>query len=371
MGIKDTFVSLYVKKFVIPGALVLDKPGFVNFNVSGKTPMFARQVIIPETFFVNLETMLIAKFGNKGKQILYSTGKKFGYRFALIGNFMKKGDASNSEIAEYIGIVSKFVEGTYASKISGKFDVANSKVEYDLNNFVIISKLDRGYFLPNGGTAGLISRLLNDKTIEVVDTGINGNHHLICMQEAKLSELKYNYLTETDLDGLDLEEEYAARNQVKDYPKDATSFKQLLDSKYFSYADGIIRHGEERYFLLEVSAWYLIEKELAKYDGAMQILEAASRETGARLLSTNTTNELARILTATGWGNPQILLKKGKVSLILTTVPWTKFYKEVNFAVLRGLLEGMLSKIHSREVMLNAPSVDLTQISLTLLFEEA
>ena len=371
MGIKDTFVSLYIKKFVMPHSLVIDKPGFVNFNLSGKTSMFARQVIMPESFLVGLESRLISKFGDKGKQMLYSLGKKFGYRFALIGNFIKRGDVPESELAEFVGIVSKFVEGTYASEISGDFDVPNSSIRYRLKNFIVISKLGYGYFLPVGGTAGLVARLFNDSSIEVINSSKDGEYDILeCAPLEKLKQKFSNLLVEDDLSGLEVEPEYAPVNQVQEISS-ATSFKQLLDSGYFSYADGIIKHGDQRYFLLEISGWYLLEKELSKNAEAMNVLCECAIETGRDLPTTGSTAEICQILTATGWGNPMILSSSGKASVVMTHVPWTKYYLEVKFSILNGFLSGMLSRVYGREVRLKDPVVDFSTGQLSLQFDEA
>ena len=63
MAIKDNFVGLYIRRFVIPGALVFNKPGFVDFKISGKTSIYARQIFYPEDFLSNLSLVLLGLLG--------------------------------------------------------------------------------------------------------------------------------------------------------------------------------------------------------------------------------------------------------------------------------------------------------------------
>ncbi|MCK5477167.1 MAG: hypothetical protein KAI55_04565, partial [Candidatus Aenigmarchaeota archaeon] len=168
MDIKDSLVRLYVRKYIIPRALIFDKPGFVDFKISGKTEIFARQIILPEDFFVKFEQKIVEEFGEEGEKKLYSMGKIFGYSFAQQGRFENIKDHPGDKVKDWVVVASKFVEGTYASKITQRIDISKKTVDYTLKNFVICRKIGYDFIFAIGGAAGLIAWILQDNKIEGV-----------------------------------------------------------------------------------------------------------------------------------------------------------------------------------------------------------
>ena len=167
MDIKDSVVRFYIQNFIINKSQNIEVPGFVFFKLSGKTPIFVRQVIMPEDFFIYLEELL-AKRGTDAQKSMYSAGKKFGYRFALLGGFSTIKDKRGKDFVDYINIINKFIEGTYASKIECTVNLDYKVCTYSVENFIAINKLGYGYFLPLGAAAGLMSYVFQDPSIEGV-----------------------------------------------------------------------------------------------------------------------------------------------------------------------------------------------------------
>ena len=206
VDIKDDVVRLYVKRFVIPRALIFDKPGFVDFKISGKTNVFARQVLVPENFFVNLEKNIVEEYGKDGKSAMYSIGKKFGYSFSQLGRFENINDHPGNSVKDWIIIASKFVEGTYASEITQTAKIEDKTVDYILKDFVICRKLGYDFFLATGGAAGVIAWLLQDKNIEgyYYDSKLENENHsckVKCAPFDKLNKISTdNVFNENDLD---------------------------------------------------------------------------------------------------------------------------------------------------------------------------
>lgn len=376
MDVKDSVVRLYVKRFILPRALIFDKPGFVDFKISGKTNIFARQVLVPESLFTNFEKNLTEQFGEKGKQILYSIGKKFGYSFSQLGRFENIKDHPGDAVKDWISIASKFVEGTYASEISQTSDVNKKTVNYVLKNFVICRKLGYDYFLANGGAAGVIAWLLQDKTIESVlyDNTFSGEGHVckvMCAPPSVLKEKWDKILIETDLDGLNQDpRSYYSFNEEKDiqYKK---SFQTYLDSKIFTYRNGIIQQGTERFFLMEISGMYLFELGL-KEKSTRETLFNSAVETGKNLfkdIKTNSVSDLMELLSALGWGEVTFLGSKNKFKVVIKYFPWTKWYGDIDFLVISGLLSGIFSTLYKKTIKFNKPSIDISSGSLNLIFE--
>ncbi len=380
MDIKDDVVRLYVKRFVIPKALIFDKPAFVDFKISGKTNVFARQILVPEAFFIQLEKKIVEKYKDEGKSAMYSIGKKFGYSFAQLGRFENINDHPGEAVKDWIIIASKFVEGTYASDIRQTADVGKKTVDYVLKNFVICRNLGYDFFLATGGAAGVIAWLLQDKNIEgyYYDSQFEGEDHTAkvkCAPYETLKEIsKKDVFSENKLDNLkqDVQSYNKFNEEVEiSYTK---SFSNYLDAKVFTYEKGIIKlkSNGERFFLMEVSGLYLLELELKKRGMDKEIFDVAY-EVGKKLFGglENNTQSILELMVALGWGEIMILpAAKGKLQVVINHFPWTGWYKDIDFLITSGILSGILSVTYGRKVNFGKPSVDMNSGYLALVFKE-
>ena len=377
-NLKDSVVRLYVKRFIIPRALIFDKPGFVNFKISGKTTIFLRQLLLPETFFVSFEKKIVEEFGMKGEELLYSIGKKFGYSFAQNGRFENSKDHPGEKIKDWILVADKFVEGTYASRISETIDVKRKSVDYELKNFVVCRKLGYDHIFATGGAAGLLAWILQDKKIEglLYDSKFAKENHrckVKCAPPRILSkEFNEKFFSETDLGSLESDMVvYQKYNKIADITN-KKSFQTFLTSKKFTYSEGIITYEKkERFFLLEVSGMYLLEKGL-KNKRMKQIMFDSAFSTGQNLFVRSNANDLFKtmeLLSALGWGDVIILKSGGRIKVIIRHFPWTKYYKEIDYLIIRGLLSGIFSKICGKNIILKNPEIDVSNGYLTLLFK--
>ncbi len=379
VDLKNEFVKLYIKRFVIPKALIFDKPGFVDFKISGKTNVFARQILMPESFFVNLEESIIKSYGKDGKVAIYSVGKKFGYSFAQLGKFENITELGN-KVKDWIIITSKFVEGTYASEITPTIDLENKTVDYSLKNFVIARKIGYDLFFSTGGTAGLVAWLLQDKTIECYSYDIKLNNQNIYEYKVKSGPKKTleKFITseelfiETNLDNLNQNiSEYIAFNS--EVVITSKSFSNFLDAGIFSYENGIItlKSSNERFFLMESSGMYLLESELKKRkldQSIFNIAYFAGKDMFGGIITDS--KSAADLLTALGWGEVIILNSNKNIQIIINHFPWTNWYKDIDFLIIRGFLSGILSKINNKNLEFNKPILDINKGYLSLLFKE-
>jgi hypothetical protein len=378
MAIQDKIVKLYVKNYIIPHALIFDKPGFVDFRISGKTPIFARQILFPENFFVTFEKQFIEKFGVRGERILYSIGKKFGYSFAQQGHFENIKGNPGKKVNKWINIASHFVEGTYASMIRPHIDNTNQLVEYTLKNFVICRKLGYDLFFATGGTAGLISWMFQNNNIEAClydSRGFDETHTcnvLAAPAEIVKSRAKNGrFFTETNLSDLAQNpSEYEAFNKETTI-KYTKSFQTFLDAKVIEYHRGIISHKGQRFFLFEVGGMYLLEKGMK--DKEMQDLMFNSAfEVGKELFPGSDNKDLLGIMeliSALGWGELTIFSGNAEFRVAIRHFPWTKYYKDIDYVIARGLFSGLFSRLFSRNIILEKPSMSISEGHLSLLFK--
>lgn len=106
---------------------------------------------------------------------------------------------------------------------------------------------------------------IKDTAVRLYDSGYVGEDHVCKVRcatpEILASSFKDRIYTETDLGDLGQDMlTYQKFNQEVDiqYKK---SFQTFLDSKVFTYKEGIISYKQkERFFLMEVSGMYLLEK---------------------------------------------------------------------------------------------------------------
>jgi hypothetical protein len=376
--LKDSVVKLYVKRFIIPRALIFDKPGFVDFKISGKTNVLLRQILFPESFFILLEKKLVDEFGNEGEKALYSIGKRFGYSFAQNGRFENIKDHPGKKIVDWVVVASKFVEGTYASNISQNIDIDNKIVDYDLTNFVVCRKLGFDFFLATAGAAGIIAWLFQDPNIEgtMYDSKFENGNHVCKVKCAPLETLNKEFskkvYSEKNLDDLGQDMvAYQSFNKEVDigYTK---SFQTFLDSKIFSYSDGIISYKEkDRFFLMEVSGMYLIEKGMIN-EKMKKIMFDCAVSSGKELFTEFATKDLStmmELLSALGWGKVFILSSGEKLKVIIKHFPWSKYYKDIDFLIIGGLISGIFSRAHNKNIVFNKPNIDISEGNLSLLFQ--
>jgi hypothetical protein len=380
MPIKDSFVGIYLKRFVIPGALVFNKPGFLDFKISGKTNIYARQIFYPEDFFVDFESKFVEKFGNIGRQKLYSIGKKFGYRFAQSGKFENIKDNPGDKIKDWVYITSKFVEGTYASSIGHITDVSIPKTDYTLKQFTILEKLGYEYIFSTGGTAGMMAWMFQDPTVEVVLhdlKNVNGNYEAV-VTAAPYGYLEKNYSSqelfkETQLDGLQEDFQDYIKFNAQAITSCDKSFQTYLDFNFFSYQSGIVKYKDKRFFLFEVSGTYLVELELKKENKQeyLDLLFDSAFNTGKETLAQFGKNQkdVFDVLSALGWGEVVTFTSTStEIKVLINHFPWSKWYKDIDYVIMRGFLSGILTQLTGKKVIFEKPSVDLTRGYLSLLF---
>jgi predicted hydrocarbon binding protein len=354
--VKDKIATWYIQNFIISRAQVFDKPGFIQFKISGNTNSYSRQIILPESFFVNIENKLIENLPD-GSELLYELGKKFGYRFALVGNMKSFENINSIEFKEYVYLITRFVEGTYASKINHYLSNSNKEIKFELDNFIICSKSGKGDFLSAGGIAGIWSRLINSSSFDAIHSHCQGRGDKFCETLVKSSDnwenKKFPNITSDELKLLNLSQDYFEINKLVEIENSSKSFQFLLDTKVFSYDHGVIKKGAERFFIIESSIIYLIELIFKKNPIAIKTLKEVSFESGMNLVEESSSIQyLIDVWSAFGLGDLYIL-KKGESYLVnINFCPWTKFCQNIDYIFISSVLSGALSKISKNKIQL-------------------
>ena len=368
MDVKGSALRLYIQKFVISKSQNMEVPGFLSFNLSGKTPIYARQILMPEDFFINLEINL-AKKGENAQRLLYSAGKKFGYRFSLLGGFSNYSDKKGSELVNYINIINKFIEGTYAEKIEFETNPNTKVSKYLMENPVVVNKLGYGYFMPLGAAAGLMAYIFQDKSIEGVLENFDIRSKKGTLLYAPADYLKTQnkkFFKENDLSDIKPSVDYVDFNRVAQLNYSNYSLKTLLDSKFFTFNNGVITNNDNRYFILEVSAMYILEKELNVY--AEEIYDAAFKAGYDTLkdIKKLSVKIIMDYLSAFGWGDVVIIKESSKYTINIAHFPYTRLYNEINYSIFSGILSGMLYAVTKERINFNKVQKSITDNNLSI-----
>jgi hypothetical protein len=378
MAVKDKVVTWFFLHYVMPRAQIIDKPGFVVFKVSHKTDIYSRQVVMPEPLYVSIEKHFSSKFGKQGRQALYSVGKKFGYRFASVSHAMRKKDVDEKPFLGYVNLLAKFVEGTYASKMTYNLDLPKSSITFGLENFVICRKSGIGYLFSVAGIAGIWSFMNSDPKIEAIQPKCQGRGDVECQVTAAPSvSLKgkgQEVLSETNLEGLGLDPKYKIINEIRPVAHAKNSLKSMIDTRFFEFHNGILTFKDHRYFIVEASLNYLLEKELKKLKGGKEDLFKLSFEYGKSLTSGQDIKDACKFVTefisALGWGDVHAKDQNGTHIIRAVHFPWTKWSKDCDYVLFRGMLSGILSGVSGKQVKLTKIKQHVSMAGLSLILTE-
>ena len=88
MPVKDKVVTWWIQNVIIPRQEIIDKPGFIVTTFTEKKFItYLRDFFLPEKLIEIIESKIVQTYGDLGRQVLYSIGKKFGYIYCSLSNF--------------------------------------------------------------------------------------------------------------------------------------------------------------------------------------------------------------------------------------------------------------------------------------------
>ncbi len=355
--IKAKIYDKFIQYFVITRGEVIDQPGFILCRfTSGSYDISLREFVFPESLFCELESAIVKKYGDKGKQALYSAGKKFGYRYAKISGLATIAKSGEKRFKKELYDAVRYMETIYAEGIRHIVDLKKSLFEASLNQYVVCRLNGLGYLLTEGSVAGTLAYMLDNKDVEGTQIQCQGRGDklckLICAPKQYLKNKKIAFLEENDYTKLELSIDYPRMNAVRQCKFATQSFKSLVDSGFYKYEPGVAKFGNERYLFCESSIWYLIEIELGKL-GANGLIFDVAFETGKKVGKEHkrygAKGFLTDYLSSLGYGDVQQLSER---EVSIDYFPWTRYVDEIQFDLLRGLVSGLLSGLTGKEIKL-------------------
>lgn len=377
MPVKDRIVTWYIQNILIPKREIIDNPGFIitTFTEDNQTT-YLRDLFLPEKLFEMIEQEIIKIYGNSGKQVLYSTGKKFGYQYAAMSRFPTINDVEKKEFEEFAYLFIRFIEGTYAKKAQHEIDILNKLFKITLGDYIICRNNGYGYIMTSGSSAGTWAYEMQDKSLEGCQIKCQGRGdntcHVLCGPVDKIKEQHQEVFIEKNLEEIQYDESFRILNEIRPTSYSKNSLKKLLDDGFLEYKHGRLTYNKKRFFLCDAHLVYILENEISKLDEGEENLFNICFEYGKKLRQLYGNDDHERFISdffpALGFGDV-IILDQNKYKIGAMFYPWTLFSEKSKYIVFRGILSGIISDSLGEKVEFKNFDVDIGDY-LTLTISE-
>jgi hypothetical protein len=360
MVIKDKVVDWYLRNIYLSKGEIINRPGYICEQMGKQRSVFIREVTLPEDLLIEIERVF-----PPGK--LYKIGKVFGYRYALISEFPVIKSVSRDDFIKNAYFIARYVESvSYGKNFKETIDYEKRIFRMSMEDYVICRKSGGGYLLASGGIGGIWSYVVCDETTEGVQTSCQGRGddkcEVVCAPARELGKLGLSFFRAHDLKNLGLDPAYGSINQIREPRYAKNSLKKSIDSGFFKYTHGMITYRDQRLFLCEASFMYILEKELGK-SGCRKLFDLAF-SWGKSLASSEKRQDpasfLMDFLPALGWGDVLVRKTGSGYEVLADLFPWTKWYKDVDYSIFRGLVSGMISGFTGKKTELKRFEMSLS-----------
>ncbi len=367
MPVKDRVVTWYIQNIIIPRREIIDKPGFVVTTFTEqKYTTYLREFFIPEPLFENIESTIVEKYGDRGRQALYSAGKKFGYLYASMSNFPSVKNAVNDELSQFAYLFVRYCEGVFASKASHELDLKTGEFQINFTDYIVCRHNGHGQLMAEGGSAGIWSYVMQDKSFEAVQTECQGRGDsrcsVFCAPQDKIKGVTNNFFIETDLSDRLFDASYKALNEIRNTKYAKNSLRRLIDLGFYEFKHGILSYKKMRFFPIEAHLLYILENEILKLEKGEQILFDICYNFGKDLQVLYGDVDYQQFILDffPGLGFGEIIELDIERHLIAAIYyPWTVYSEISKFIILRGVLSGFLSNALKKNIILDKYEIDI------------
>ncbi len=358
MPVKDRIVSWYIRNVILPKKEIIDQPGFIITTLSGgRQPIYLRDLFLSEPLFELIENIIVKNYGDEGRQVLYSAGKKFGYVYSSMSNFPTIETCTKKEFSEFAYFLVRFVEGTYAQHAQHKIDMDNKTFTLSLKDYIVCRHNGLGHIMTEGGIAGIWAYSMEDKSIEGKQIECQGRGSDNCIVECGplelIQEKSNDFFRETDLPDLKFNTTYKTMNEIRPTEYSSNSLQRLLNAGFFTYKRGILSYKDQRFFACDSHVLYFLEEQISKLKDGEEILFNTCFEYGKKLREIYGGKEYKKFIpdffSALGFGDILVIDSDGyKIGAIY--FPWTYLSEKSKYIIFRGLMSGIISSAIDKKV---------------------
>ncbi len=375
MPAKDRIVRWFIKNIIVPKREIIDKPGFIITTFTeNDTVTFLREVFLPEKLFEMIENKIVEKYGNQGKQVLYSAGKKFGYLYSSMSNFPTVNNSSKKELEDFLYGLVRYMEVTFSKQVTHEADFSEKEFTISFKDYIICPNNGQGYLMTDGGSVGIWSFIVQDKTIEGIQTECQGRGNTCCLVKClpgkKFIENNEFFFHEVNLPEYKFDAKYKSLNKIQPTKYSHMTMKKLLDAKFFKYDEGCFFYKNNRFFGCESQILYLLEQEISILEGGEQLLFDICFEYGRILqkLSGNTDYKkfIMDFFSGIGFGE-SIFIDHDPPKLVTIFYPWSVYSEHSKYIIFRGILSGFVSESIGKDIRFNNFKISIRDsLSITL-----
>lgn len=363
MSEKKRIKSWFAKNIILPNNEIIDKPGYVVYRLgSRRRNCYLREVFMPEAVLAGIEQSFARRHGRKGRLAVYTAGKMWGRRFAASSGLPQRGQVPDKDLLGIIEVIMRMLESEYSSKVDYSVDLGEGTLDFRAKGLMVCRLSGLGDFL-TGTLNGTWEHMMGLRTTGVHSPceGKGGREcRIVCAPPESLGRKPHAAKMP---DGLGLEPDYFQMNQPRPARYAKNSFKDLLEARLVEYEGGFFRYGKSRLILNEASSVYFLETVLGKMPGGEKMLFDAAFGSCAACVPRGSDPRvfLTGILPALGWGD----MRSDGRTVACFGYPWTAYYKETSFPILRGMASGILSHagggvaLKSAEPAVNRGSLDM------------
>jgi hypothetical protein len=360
MVIKDKVVDWYLRNVFLSKTEVINSPGYICEHLGKQKDVFLREIAVPEDMLVDIEKSF-------PPERLYCIGKKFGYRYALLSDFPTIKGSTKDEFMSNAYFLVRYMESvSYGKRIEHTIDYEKRVFRIVMDDYVICRKSGLGYLFSSGGVGGLWSYVISDPGAEGVQTRCQGKGdkkcEVMCAPSGELKKLGLSFFRATETKDLGFDPAYGRINQIRGAKYAKNSLKDSIDSGFFRYTHGMITYKDQRLFLCEASFLYILEKELGK-KGSKKLFDLAfswGRKLASSEKKQGPENFMMDFLPALGWGDMLVRKTGSGYEVLADLFPWTKWYKDIDYSIFRGLVSGMISGFTGKKTELKRFELSLS-----------
>ena len=353
MKITDNIYSLYIRQFLLPKAEDFSHPGYIYTKLSDDFEnRKIRDVFIPEGWVSDIEKKTIEKYSSEGDEILYKIGKIGGVTYGKFSELKTINDFdSPKKLEEYMRLLILFMAGTYGADVDYKIEIEKKLITQSYSNFVVCPHNGIGKLVITGSATGIWAWILQDKTIKGVHSKCIGRGDNVCEiilgPPEEIRKLGYEPHILTDFESPDLDQQYIEYNQFHPTEQVSVSLDKLIESNIIQLQDGEITFHGKRFFEWDMHYIYLLEILYPDIDELYKITKEHAKNIGLHIGVKLNYGYISEFLGALGWGD--ILIVEDSKALI-KYYPYTSFYQQSNFTIIKALISGLLSVLTGKEV---------------------
>ncbi|MCX6664472.1 MAG: hypothetical protein NT038_00185 [Euryarchaeota archaeon] len=375
MPVKDKVVTWWIQNVILPKKEIIDKPGFIINTLSGNSQsIYLREFFLSEQLFELIETKIVQRYGDQGRQVLYSAGKKFGYLYASMSNFPTIKNNTKKKFIDFAYFLVRYIETLFAMDVEHEVDIENKIFTISAKDYIICRHNGLGHIMTEGGIAGIWAYVVQDQTVEGIQNECQGRGdqrcRIICAPEEILKNKISNFYHEKSLHDQKFNNIYKTLNEIRKSTYSSNSLNDLINAGFFKYRGGVLSYNNMRFFAFDSHLLYLLDEEIVKLDGGEQILFDACFEFGKLLRETyggtNYQKFIPDFFSALGFGDI-LVINSNKLRIASFFYPWTIFSKQSKYIIFRGIMSGFVSGSLGRNVQFNNVNVEIrNNLTLTI-----